>query len=112
MLMETTIKERTGEHRRIGIYNIESKIWFVERNKKLHFMKLLKGWGLDSKIYDKLKAEYHLEAVILTETSKGRVYKIKVQTIEENKIYKTFHPHRLQLFIPEKYWELIASSRK
>ena len=112
MLMETTIKDREGNHKKIGYYDTESKIWFVERDKKRHYMKMLRGWGLDNKMYEYLKAEFGLGYVILTETSKGKVYKCSKETIDENKIFKTFHPYRLQIFIPKIYWKIIDDGKK
>lgn len=50
--METTIKQRNEEHRRIGFYDTESKCWLVERNKKHHYMRTLRGWGLDCQMYN------------------------------------------------------------
>ena len=111
MLMETTIKQRNGEHRKIGYYDTESKIWFVERDKKKHYMKMLRGWGLDNWMYELLKDKYKLECVILTETRQGKVYKCSKETIDKNKIFKTFHPHRLQIFIPIIYWEMIDDGK-
>jgi len=111
MLMETTLKQRNGDHRKIGIYDTESKVWFVERNKKHHYMKTLRGWGLDNWTYDLLKDQYKMERVILTETTSSKVYECKVETIEEQKIFKTFHPHRLQIFIPAIYWKLIDDGK-
>ena len=112
MLMETTIKQRNGEHRRIGFFDTESKCWIVERNKKTHYMKTLRGWGLDCQIYNLLRDQYKLERVILTETTSSKVYECYVKTIDENKIFKTFHPHRLQIFIPKIYWKIIDDGRK
>jgi len=111
MLMETTLKQRNGDHRKIGIYDTESKCWLVERNKKHHYMKTLRGWGLDNWTYDLLKDQYKMERVILTETTSSKVYECKVETIEEQKIFKTFHPHRLQIFIPAIYWKLIDDGK-
>jgi len=111
MLMETTLKQRNGEHRRIGIYDTESKIWFVERDKKRHYMKSLRGWGLDNWTYELLKDKYELEKVLLTETSTNKVYECKVEVIDDNKIFKTFHPHRLQIFIPAIYWKMIDDGK-
>lgn len=111
MILETTITERNGEHRRIGLYETEGKVWLVERNKKIHYMKSLKGWGLDNHTYELLKDKYKLERVVLTETSSGKVYECRIETIDENKIFKTFHPHRLQIFIPGIYWKLIDDGK-
>ena len=112
MLIETTIKLKDDSHRKIGYYDTESKVWFVERDKKKHYMKSLRGWGLDEWMYSLLKDNYKMERVILTETTSNKVYECNVETIEENKIFKTFHPHRLQIFIPKIYWKLIDDGRK
>lgn len=111
MLMQTTIKNRKGESLNIGYYDTESRIWFVERNKKKHYMRSLRGWGLDNWMYDLLKDNYKLEKVIITETSTNRVYECRKATIEENKIFKTFHPHRLQIFIPKIFWKMIDDGK-
>jgi len=112
MIMETTIKQRDGKQRRIGLYETDGKVWLVERNKKLHYMRTLKGWGLDNYMYEKLKKDYKMERVILTETISRKVYECDIKTIDENKIFKTFHPHRLQIFIPAIYWKMIDDGGK
>lgn len=111
MIIEVTINQKNGDVRRIGLYNTDSKIWFVERNKKIHYMRTLKGWGLDSKMYDILKDKYGMGRVMMTETSTSKVYECYVETIESEKIYKTFHPHRLQIFIPAIYWKMIDDGK-
>ena len=112
MIMETTIQQRDKKQRRIGFYNTEGKVWLVERDKKKHYMKSLKGWGLDNYMYEKLKKDFGLERVILTETKSNKVYECRVETIDDNKIFKTFHPHRLQIFIPAIYWKMIDNGKK
>jgi len=113
MIMQTTIKQRDGKQRNIGLYDTESKIWLVEREKKRHYMKTLKGWGLDEKIYETLKDKpYNMERVHLTETLSGEIYECSIETIDEHKIYKTFHPHRLQVFVPAIYWKMIDDGKK
>lgn len=112
MIIETTIRQRNGEQRRIGFYDTESKVWLVERNKKKHYMKTLRGWGLDNRVYDRLRKDFKLERVILTETNTRKVYECDVKTIDDNKIFKTFHPHRLQIFIPKIYWKIIDDGKK
>lgn len=112
MIMETTILQRDKKQRRIGFYNTEGKVWLVERDKKKHYMKYLKGWGLDNWMYEKLKKDFGLERVILTETKSNKVYECRVETIDDNKIFKTFHPHRLQIFIPAIYWKMIDNGKK
>ena len=109
--METTIKQKDGEQKRIGYFDTENKIWLVERNKNTHYMKLLKGWGLDSKIYDKLRKDYGLKCVHLTETKSNKIFECNVATIDEHKIYKTFHPHRLQIFIPKVFWIMVDDGK-
>ena len=111
MIMEVTINQRNGDIRRIGLYNTDSKIWFVERNKKVHYMRTLKGWGLDSKMYGLLKDKYGMKRVMMTETSTRKVYECYIEIIEREKIYKTFHPHRLQIFIPAIYWKMIDDGK-
>ena len=112
MIIQTIITQRDGEKRNIGLYDTEAKVWLVERNKKQHFMRLLKGWGLDNRIYQMLKEKYHLERVVMTETSSRKVYECRVEVIDENKIFKTFHPHRLQIFVPAIYWKMIDDGKK
>ena len=112
MLIETTIKQRNGEQRRIGYFDTESKIWLVERNKNTHYMRLLKGWGLDEWMYEKLKKDFGLERVHLTETTSNKIFECRIEVIDENKIYKTFPPHRLQIFIPKIYWKLIDDGKE
>jgi hypothetical protein len=109
--METIIKQRDGKQRRIGLFDTESKVWLVDRNKKQHYMRTLKGWGLDNKIYEKLKNDFNLERVVLTETISNKVYECYVKIIDKNKIFKTFHPHRLQIFIPKIYWKMIDDGK-
>lgn len=111
MMMETTIRNRDGKHIRTGFYDTEAKAWIVERNKKKHYMKMLRGWGLDNWTFEMLKDKYKLESVILTETSRGKVYKCSRETIDKNKIFKTFHPHRIQIFVPIVYWEMIDDGK-
>ena len=111
MLMETTIKQKDGKQRRIGFYDTEGKVWLVERDKKKHYMTTLRGWGLDNWMYELLKNNYKLERVVLTETRTRKVYECRVGTIDENKIFKTFHPHRLQIFIPAIYWKIIDDGK-
>ena len=103
MIMQTTITQRDGEKRNIGLYDTEAKVWLVERNKKQHYMRSLKGWGLDNKIYEVLKNKYGLQRVVMTETNTKKVYECRVEIIDENKIFKTFHPYRLQIFVPAIY---------
>jgi len=110
--METTIRQRDGEQRRIGYFDTESKIWLVERDKTQHYMKTLKGWGLDNWMFEKLKGDFKLERVLLTEINSHKVYECYIETIDEHKIFKTFHPHRLQIFIPKIYWEMIDDGKK
>jgi len=59
-----------------------------------------------------LKDKYKLERVLLTETRTHKVYECRVEVIDENKIFKTFHPHRLQIFIPKVYWKMIDDGKK
>jgi len=112
MIMQTTVTQRNGEHRRIGLYDTEAKVWLIERNKKHHYMRSLKGWGLDNKIYEVLKNQYELQRVVMTETNSKKVYECRVEVIDENKIFKTFHPHRLQIFVPAIYWKMIDNGKK
>jgi len=112
MLLKTDITQKNGEKRNIGIYDTESKVWLVERNKKKHYMKTLRGWGLDEWMYEKLKNDYGLERVVMTETTSKKVYECRTEVIEENKIFKTFHPYRLQVFVPKIYWKLIDDGKK
>ena len=111
MIMETTIKQRDGKQRRIGLYDTVARVWLVERNKKKHYMKAIKGWGLDNWMYELLRDKYSLERVVLTETISHKVYECHVEIIDENKIFKTFHPHRLQIFIPAVYWKMIDDGK-
>ena len=111
MLIQTEIKQKDGKIRKVGIYDSESKIWIVQRSRKTHFMRKLRGWGLDSKLYSRINREHGLKAVIIEETDTGEYYKCNKETIEEHKIYKTFHPHRLQLFVPQEFWTLIDSGK-
>ena len=111
MIMETTIKQKDGKQRRIGLYDTEAKIWLVERNKKTHYMKTLKGWGLDNWMYEKLKKDFGMGKVVMTETNTKKVYECKIGTVDENKIFKTFHPYRLQIFIPAIYWKMIDDGK-
>jgi len=111
MMIVTRIKERNGNYRKIGFFDTEAKAWLVDRDKKKHYMKMLRGWGLDNWMYEMLKDRYKLESVILTETSRGKVYKCSRETIDKNKIFKTFHPHRLQIFVPIVFWEMIDDGK-
>ena len=111
MIMETTIKQRDGKQRRVGYYDTDSKCWLVDRDKKKHYMTTLKGWGLDNWMYENLKDKFGLERVLLTETRSHKVYECRIQTIDDNKIFKTFHPHRLQIFIPLIYWKMIDDGK-
>lgn len=111
MIMETTIKQRDGKQRRIGYYETEGKVWLVERDKKKHYMNTLKGWGLDNWMYDKLKKDFGLQRVVLTETRSKKVYECKIEIIEQEKIFKTFHPHRLQIFVPAIFWKMIDDGK-
>lgn len=112
MLVETTLKQKNGEQRRIGYYDTESKIWLVERDKTKHYMTTLRGWGLDNWMYEKLKKDFKMERVLLTETNSNKVFECRVETIDKNKIFKTFHPHRLQIFIPKIFWKMIDDGKK
>ena len=112
MIIKTIIKQRDGKERGIGFFDTDSKCWLVDRDKKKHYMTTLKGWGLDNKIYEMLKDKYKLERVLLTETRTHKVYECRVEVIDENKIFKTFHPHRLQIFIPKVYWKMIDDGKK
>lgn len=110
-MMETVIWQRDGKARKIGFFDTENGIWIVERDKKRHYMKSLKGWGLDNYTYELLKKNYKLKSVILTEIRSKKVYKCSRETIDKNKIFKTFHPHRLQIFVPTIYWEMIDDGK-
>jgi len=112
MITGITLKDRYKTYKKIGHFDTESKVWFVERNKEKHYMKVLRGWGLDNWMYEKLRDEYKMERVIITETNSKKVYECRVETIEVQKMYKTFHPHRLQIFIPKIYWKIIDDGKK
>lgn len=107
VLMETVVKEDDGKERQIGYFESEDKIWYIKRSKKIHYYKILKAWGLDNKVYELLLNSYGMKKVILTETDSRKRYECSSETIEKNKKYMHFKTHRLQIFIPAKYWKNI-----
>lgn len=107
MLMETCIKLDNNTEKRIGMFDNEEKIWYIRRDEKKHFMKKLNSWGLDNKMYESLKSSYGLKKIILTEMNSLKRYECTLEDIENNKRFKHFKPHRLQIFVPKKYWKKI-----
>jgi len=105
MLMETNIKMDDKTEKRIGVFDNKIKVWYIRRDKNKHFMKKLNAWGLDNKMYEILKSSYGLKKIILTEMVSRKRYECTLEDIEDNKIFKHFKPHRLQIFIPKKFWK-------
>jgi len=112
MLMETTIKMDDNTEKKIGIFDTEKKLWYIRRDEKKHFMRKLKSWGLDNKMYEILKSNHGLKGIILNEMNSLKRYICPLEDIETNKIFKYFKPHRLQIFIPKKHWKKLKDNEE
>jgi len=104
MLIPTTIT-LNQKATKIGYFEIETGIWYIERKKSIHFMRKWKSWGLDYSMYDHLKKNYGISKVIITDLDSGNKVECDYNTIEKVKQIYHFKPHRVQIFVEEKYWK-------
>jgi len=107
MILQTLIKDDAGNEKSIGYFDDKELVWNVCRTKTKHFHKKMSAWGLDNKVYEMLKSVYGLKKVHLRETLSEDKFECSVEAIDEHKKYYHFKPHRLQIFIHEKYWKII-----
>ena len=95
-----------GVKKKIGLWDMDAKIFYIRRNIRKHFLRINKSWGLDQKTYEFLKTQ-GMTKVALFVYPQNRRYECSVKVIEENKTMANFRNHRLQIFINEKYWRKI-----
>jgi len=99
------ITQTNGEKRIIGRFSAKTKEFISKRKKSLHFYRKLNSWGIDTKAFEGL-IEQGLEKVIIIEERSGDRYVAGVETIQEHGKYLHHKPHRAQIFLEEKYWEV------
>ena len=95
-----------GIQKKIGLWDKDSKIFFVRRNIQKHFMRKTSSWGLDQKTYEHLKT-LGMKKVSLMVYPQNKRYECEVKMIEENKMMANFGNHRLQIFINKRFWRLV-----
>lgn len=66
-----------------------------------HTLLIMDAWGLDSKVFNKLKEEGCKELRFLDEDN-GVVYSIEMDSFEEKAVEKEFDGK--QMFVSKKYW--------
>ena len=95
-----------GKQKKIGLWDKGSKVFYVRRNIRKHFMKINNSWGLDQKTYEHLKT-LGMKKVSLIVYPQNKRYECEVKAIDENKTMANFGNHRLQIFVNEKHWRKI-----
>jgi len=95
-----------GTKKKIGLWDMDSKIFYIRRNIQKHFMRINKSWGLDQKTYEFLRTQ-GMKKVSLIIYPQNKKYECSVEDIENNKTMANFGNHRLQIFVNEKYWRKI-----
>ena len=95
-----------GIQKKIGLWDKDSKVFFVRRNIQKHFMRKTNSWGLDQKTYEHLKT-LGMKKVSLMVYPQNKRYECEIKTIDENKTMANFGNHRLQIFVNEKFWRRV-----
>lgn len=101
------IKQDNGEERVLGNFNPDTRTLYIERKRSKHFYRKLGAWGIDEKAFKGLLTEHGLEDIVLYDKDEHKRYKATAKDFLENGKYLHFKPHRLQLFLEERYWRLI-----
>jgi len=106
--MSTCIKQNNKELI-IGNFDTETGIWYISRDKNKHYFNKTNSWGLDEKMFKFLYTHQDLKSVVIKDYKTNEKWKISAEDINKYKEYLHFKregtDYRIQIFIPEKYWE-------
>jgi len=70
-----------------------------------HFFRALKAWGNDKAVLLELM-QIGCSALELYEKESGKIYRAALQTILQKGIEKDCGPYGVQVFLPEKEWQV------
>jgi len=91
----------------VGIINHNNQ-FVIRRNKRKHFMRKYKAYGISTKILMDLHKWGIKEIILIEETEKGEnAYLTTVENWIDNGIVDKFQDLEYQNFLPLKYWKKI-----
>ena len=77
------------------------QVFISPRNRKKHYVRIFRGWGLSKAVFDFLKK--HGFTQIQLRIGKAETLISNLSAWEEHGIHSQFPPFEKQVFLPEKY---------
>jgi len=104
------ITQSDNKKRKIGIIKDKVFIKYVKESK--HLYRKLDAWGIDAKIYtDVLKGQIK-KIIVIDKENNNKTYKTEIEVFEKFGQYLHFKPHRAQIFLSRRYWNLYEKSNR
>ena len=94
---------KTGKGKRL-IGNIEDGVFTSHRQSSKHLYNKLNAWGIDCKAYDGLLVDKQLHTIRIIDKDTGITYSTHAENFKKYGTILHFKPHRVQVFLPLKYW--------
>jgi hypothetical protein len=82
---------------------VNDLIYHTKRNKKKHFHRKSKSWGLSNAVVNDLMDD-GVRIIVIEETSNKNYYCVSIDKFFEKSFYLQFDGYELQRFLPEKDW--------
>lgn len=103
------ITQTNKQKRTIGY--LKNKVFFKYVRESKHLYKALDAWGIDAEIFtDVLKGQ--AKKIIVIDKETGKTYKTDMSIFIAKGKYLHFKPHRAQVFLSRRYWNLPEKSIK
>jgi hypothetical protein len=109
MNMLKVTREQNGKTLNLGLYDRDDGIWYIERDKKKHYFRTLKAWGLDWINFKHLKS-IGLKKIIVRDYITDKKWEIGIEKIDTDFLHfkkRSNVDYGLQIFIPENCWEKV-----
>ena len=107
--MKIKIRQEDGELRLIG--RVVDKRFFCIRYKSKHLYRKLDAWGVDINAIEDLSSKGKINSIVVLEKEEKKTYVTNVDEILEKGNYLHFKPHRPQVFLPRKEWEVYTDGK-
>ena len=103
------VEQSDGEQRMIG--RVVDKRFFAHRKKSSHLYRKLHAWGVDITAIEDLKEKGKIETIVVLELEEEKTYVVEVDKLLDKGEYLHFKPHRPQIFLPLKEWEVFTDGK-
>jgi len=102
------IIQSDNQKRKIGIIKNKAFIKYVKESK--HLYRKLDAWGVDAKTYTDVLKYQVKKIIVIDKEHNNKTYKADIDTFEKFGQYLHFKPHRAQIFLSRRYWNLYEKS--